>query len=423
MSDFRLSRRCLVESGLGAASLFLGLGARPCRALSAPEPTRSRTASAMILLWMNGGPSHLETFDPKPGRPEGGPFAVRDTPVAGLRVSEHLGKTAEMARHLAVIRSLTSREGDHDRAYRYLHSGRRPSPALDYPGIGSVVSRERESASIHRLRSFQLLPPGVPMGAGYLGAAHAPLLVVDPRKPLEGWFPHGLEPAVLEGRFAKLAALEALGSAATQGGKLEAEHRVVQGQVRDFLGSSLVKALSLEDEPATVRERYGRGAFGQGCLLARRLVEAGVPFVEVALDGWDSHIDNFGAHARLLSEFDPAYGALLADLDSRGLLSETLVVWMGEFGRTPEINPQRGRDHHSAVFSAVLAGGGVRGGQVIGASDAAGRTVADRPVTVPDLLATCYQAMGISTTSVYSTPLGRPVAILEEGKAVEGMLG
>jgi uncharacterized protein (DUF1501 family) len=412
MWNYRIGRRRFLHGASVLAALALP------RAGTAA--TRGKPARSIIVLWMDGGPSHLETFDPKPGTPEGGPTTAIATALPGLKLARNLPKLAKQAKRLAVVRGMTSPEGDHERAVTFVRTGRPPMPATPPPGIGAVLSRERSGAG-PALRAVSLLAPGA--GAGFLGAEHAPLLAVDPENPLEGWFAEGHQPAALARRTAALEALErAVAEGGTSPSKVEAEQRRVSALARDFLGSPLIAAMEIGKEPARVRDAYGRTPFGNGCLLARRLVEAGVPFVEVSLDGWDSHQDNFAAHEKLCGAMDPAFAALLDDLAQRGLLESTLVLWAGEFGRTPVINAQRGRDHHPHAFSVALAGGPVRAGQVIGRTDARGNEVAERPVTVPDLLATVYTAMGVAPDKAYVTPDGRPVTLLEKAAPVAELL-
>jgi uncharacterized protein (DUF1501 family) len=413
---FRWTRRCVLRSGFGVVSVLAGLRGPLFAAPAAPGPA----ARSLILLWMNGGPSHLDTFDPKPGTPEAGPLAAIATSVTGVRFSELLPRLARQAGRLAVIRNVTSVEGDHARAVEYVRTGNRPSPATDFPAIGSVISRERSGANAPPLRAISLLAAGP--GAGFLGAEFAPLLAVDPDHPLEGWFPEGYAPEALARRTAVLEELERASADGKRAVRLEAEHRRIGALAHEFLGSPLVAALDPGKEPARVRADYGETPFGKACLLARRLVAAGVPSVEITLDGWDSHVENFRAHRELCATLDTAFAALLADLAASGLLATTVVAWAGEFGRTPAINAQRGRDHHPQAFSAVLAGGAALGGQVVGATDAHGAAVVDAPVTVPELVATLYTALGIPPDRTYFTDTGRPVTLLERAAPIAGLL-
>lgn len=396
-------RTCLRLGALGA----LGL-AFPGRARAA-EPRAKRC----ILLWMHGGPSHIDTFDPKAG----GPFKAIASAAAGLQVCEHLPLVAAEAKHLSVIRSLTSPEGDHARASYFLHTGSRPQPTVSHPALGAVVSLEKGAWK-------EAMPPWVTLASpfaesGFLGPAHAPLALYGAEQGSEDLIlPAEESGARLVRRRRLLSALDAVLAGRVQPADVEAAQAAREGALSLLTGPA-ARAFDLTLEPEAVRDRYGDSEFGRGCLVARRLVEHGTRFVEVGLDGWDTHEDN----ARQLKEdllpvLDRSMSALIADLAERGLLQDTLVVWMGEFGRTPEINEAGGRDHHAEAFSAVLAGAGVPGGTVIGASDAEGRKPVERPVSVQDLLSTVVLKLGIDPATTYSTPEGRPITLIQGGKPI-----
>jgi uncharacterized protein (DUF1501 family) len=413
-----MGRRGFLARGLAGT---LGLALSPAvqaRAAAAGGP--GPRARRCVLLWLNGGPSHIDTFDPKPGVATGGPFKAIDTAVPGLKLSEHLPKLAARAGHLAVIRSLTSPEADHDRAYSLLHTGNIPQETVAYPGLGSVVARRwsGEEASLPAYVAIQ----GNGAGAGFFGLDYAPYVIGDPNAPFTNVTP---PEGVTERRMARrLAALDALDAESAR--RLDpasiAETGRLGERARRLMQSPALKALDLSKESAATRARFAAegddAGFGRGCLLALRLLEQGVRFVEVGLDGWDTHADNFNATAALMAKLDPAFAALVAALDERGLLDDTLVICLGEFGRTPTINPGNGRDHWSEVFSAALAGGGVRGGRAIGASDEKGAAVKDRPVTVPDLFATLLWAFGVDGARPHTTPEGRPIKLTERGTVI-----
>jgi hypothetical protein len=401
---------------------------------AAGDPKRRRSC---ILLWMNGGPSQMDTFDLKPGHENGGPFKEIATKVPGIKISEHLPRLATHMDEMALIRSMTSKEGEHGLAMYYAHTGYAGRGPIQYPTLGSLVARElgHEASALPNFVSvapFRTFGPAA-HAPGFLGPRYAPLIVGEtslgagPQQPSD---------------YEKSLRVENL----TPAGKLAGEHeaarlRLVQDLQRDFarqrpdpaalshqtayerairlMGTAAAKALSLDEEPAELRDAYGRNLFGQGCLLARRLVEQGVPFIEVSHGGenglgWDTHINNFDAVKALSGTLDAAWSTLLTDLKQRGLLEDTLVVWMGEFGRTPRINGNKGRDHFPQAFTAVLAGGGIRGGQVVGKTSPDGMTVAERPVTVPDLLATVGQALGIDITKQNISNTGRPIGLVEK---------
>lgn len=419
-SLLRATRRGFLEASLlSGLGLAFAQGARGGQAKAMPTK-----AKACILIWLNGGPSHIDTFDPKPGTETGGPFGTVATQMAGVRFCEHLKRLAAVSDRLAVIRSLHSKEEDHDRAYRMLHTGSIPTEAVDMPSLGALLAREAHSA--HDLPRFVSLL-GESHGPGFLGLEFAPLVVNDLDNPIPNLTPgEGVDAGRLRRRLTAVARLNQSFAARTDGPTVADLARLTDQAVR-LAASPDVGAFQLSEEPAEVLERYGAAGdnplFGRACILARRLVERGTAFVEVRLDGWDTHENNFASVGNLLAQLDPALAALISELSERGLLDQTLLVCMGEFGRTPQINPQNGRDHWAHVFSALVAGGGVAGGQVIGASDALGAEVADRPVTVPDLIASLLWAAGSDPQTLYTTPEGRPVRIADGGEVVRELFG
>ena len=400
---------------------------------AATHPQRKRSC---ILLWMNGGPSQMDTFDLKPGHANGGPFQEIDTSVSGIRISEHLPRLANVMEHLVLVRSMSTREGDHGRATHLLRTGYLPQGPIRYPTIGSLVAKELGSEG-SELPNFVSIAPfrftnQAAYSPGFLGPQHGPLVVGE-----NGFNPgpNGIEqslkvqdlvlpPEVNQAQAE--ARLEILGSLERdflkrQTGPSTVSHRGAYERAVRMMRSPASRAFNIEDEPVTVRDAYGRTQFGQGCLLARRLVECGVPFVEVTLNGlqgqpvgWDTHQGNFPAVEQLSKVLDPAWATLVQDLKSRGLLDSTLIVWMGEFGRTPRINARQGRDHYPAAWSTVLAGGGIHGGQVIGRTSPDGGSVQDRPVSVPDFLATICLALGIDPMKQNMDDIGRPIRIVDK---------
>jgi uncharacterized protein (DUF1501 family) len=421
------SRRAFLGAGI-AGTLGLALSPTAQRLLASDGPRRR--AKACILLWLNGGPSHIDTFDPKPGAETNGPFTAIETQVAGMQFSQHLPKLAAHAKHLAVIRSLTSPEGDHERANQFLHTGNIRSETVDYPSLGSVVAREW-SAEDGDLPAFVALNGNAP-GPGFFGIQFAPHVIGNLDAPLENIaLPEGVNEDRLNRRLNALSKFNESSSRRLDAHRLAGQQSLNNRALR-FRKSPALRAFDLSDETPQTLTAYGAsqpegspvpGTFGKACVMARRLVENGVRFVEVTLDGWDTHANNFAAVEALLNQLDPAMAALTDDLSKRGLLEETLVLCMGEFGRTPQINPQMGRDHWSDAFSVVLAGGGLRVGQTIGASDAKGEKVADRPVTVPDLYATLLAAFGIDGSRSFRIPSGRPIKLSEKGSVIGELVG
>jgi hypothetical protein len=421
------SRRSFLQSvAYGTAGLGL-LGWRDLVALQAEE-LRQRGLSC-ILLWMSGGPSQFETFDPKPGTPTGGPTKAIATAVNGIHIAETWNKVAEQMNEIALIRSMTAKEGEHGRASYLMHTGYTPSPAVKYPSIGSVVAAEIAPSEFD-------LPHCVRIGGGteqaigpsYLGMNFAPFYVENPAR-----MPQNVElPRTVNGdRFGRRLDLikDLTEDFAEAGGKpLVQERKELLDRAARLVLSKDLKVFDIGQEKDAVRERYGKTPFGQGCLLARRLVERGVTFVEVnsshpqAPAAWDTHIDNFAVTRLLVDWVDPAYAALLADLKERGLLEKTLVIWMGEFGRTPKINERGttgGRDHYPQAFNVALAGCGIKGGRVIGATSPDGALVVERPVQVHDLLCTFYHALQINPRKVHKGPGNLPIKIVEDGEAVK----
>jgi Protein of unknown function (DUF1501) len=440
-SERRLSRReWLRLSSAGVLGGSLSGWLEGLAAATASSPQRKR---ACILLWMLGGPSQMDTFDLKPGHANGGPFREIATSVPGLKFGEHLPRLAKQAKHLALVRSMSSKEGDHERATFYLRTGYRPQGPVQYPPIGSLLSKELDSPE-SSLPGFVSIAPvtlysPATYTSGFLKPRYAPLIV--------GKQGYGSEPVPDYGKIDNVLQVKDLQPPrGAKQARVDARIELLQDLQRDFVAeypgvpalshqsayeravrlmrTSAGKAFDLHEEASEVRDRYGRTLFGQGCLLARRLIERGVPFVEVTLGSvgapelfWDTHMQNFERVKRLCEVLDPAWATLLEDLDQRGLLETTLVVWMGEFGRTPRINSNDGggRDHFPDAWSTVLCGGGIRGGTVYGQTSPDGMTIKDKPVSVPDFLATAAKAVGIDPTKQNPSNIGRPIRIADAG--------
>ena len=379
---------------------------------------------SLILLWMQGGPSQFETFDPKPGTDSGGPTEAIETAVSGIRIAKGWEQTANQMNDIALIRSMTNKEGEHARATYQMHTGYIPSGAVRHPSLGCSIAKEIASPD-HDLPAVvsvgQAGPAGGFVGSGFLGVDYDPFLVPNP-----GQLPQNVAVPVQTPRFERR--LDLLGNLendfASRGGEIAvADHQKLYEKTKRLVLSPDVKTFEIGGESQETRDRYGHSQFGRGCLLARRLVEAGVTFVEVRVGNWDTHRDNFSDVARLAGDVDPAFSALVSDLKQRGMLSQTLVVWMGEFGRTPRINPNNGRDHYPRVFSAALAGGGVRGGQVIGASSDDGTSISHDPVTAADLFCTICKSLKVNPQTENVSPIGRPLKIVDGGKPIEKLFG
>lgn len=373
-----------------------------------------------ILLWMNGGPSHLDTWDPKPGASTGGPFKSIKTRASGVEICEHMPQIADVADHLAIVRSMTTKEGNHQRAQYLMHTGYTPNPTVTHPTFGSWVSEELGSPNSDLPNFVSISGPS--MSAGFLGVQYGPLVVQNFAQPLQNI---GYASNVDEHRFdTRQTALNMLeNDFAGQTGDIKVKGRqAVYGKAVRLMKSPKLKAFEIGEEPQAVRAAYGDSNFGKGCLMARRLVESGVRFVEVVLDGWDTHTDNFTRVQKQMTTYDGAMAALIRDLKQRDLLDDTLIIWMGEFGRTPKINPNDGRDHFPGAWSAVMAGGGCKGGQAYGATDMEGVKVVDRPVAVNDFFATVATLLGMNPAKSFMTPVGRPISITEKGTPIRDLI-
>jgi hypothetical protein len=410
-----ISRRELMKWGAGTGLAAFAGSIFERRAAAAAPPGKG---TACILLYMAGGPSHIDTFDPKPGRPTGGEFKAISTAADGVQICEHLPRLGARMKQIALIRSLTSKEGNHDRARHLMHTGYPPQGGVDHPAFGSLVSETREHGGMPGYVAIN----GPGEDSGFLSAIHSPFPVRNPLKPVRYLAPaKNVDAERFERRLSLWRGVEDR-FAAGRGGTFAHSQRAIGEQAVALMRSTGATAFDLSGEPAKTTEAYGPSEFGQGCLMARRLVEAGVPFVEVTLGGWDTHDDNFARVKTLCGTLDQGMGALLDDLSARGLLSSTLVLWMGDFGRTPRINEKGGRDHFPDCSSVLLAGGGVRGGQVIGSTDQNGAEVRDRPITVPDLYRTVAQVLDVNADKQRVAPSGRPIKTVNGGKVIDGLL-
>jgi hypothetical protein len=375
---------------------------------------------ACILLFMRGGPSQFETFDPKPGMETGGPTKAIASAATGVQIAEHWPNIAKQMKEIALIRSMTNKEGNHQRAVYNLHTGYVPSGSIKYPSLGSLVASELADPSFdlpHYVTVGGLRGDG--MGSGFLGMTYAPFGVADPnRMPTNVELPFGVDGGRLNRRLGLMDKLEK--DFAESGGQVRVtDHKALYDTASQMVLSPRLKAFDLNQEKDPVREKYGKTPFGQGCLLARRLVETGVTFVEVISDGWDTHQDNFDRVGKLAGGVDPAFANLVADLKDRGMLERTLVIWMGEFGRTPNINGRTGRDHYPRAFNVAVAGVGVKGGQAIGKTDKDGRGVESRPTSVQDLFCSFCQALKINSHKENMSGVGRPIKIVDGGAPIK----
>ncbi len=420
------SRREILRIGSLA---FLGLGLDDwfrLRAAAGGQAAQSAKVKNCILIWLAGGPSHLDTFDPKPAAAADvrGEFKPIDTSVPGLKISEVFPNLAKVMNQVTLIRSMTSPESDHDRASHHLLTGYRPSPALVYPGYGSVVSKTRERAR-GALPPYVAVPdPPIFASSGYLSPAYDPFSVSsDPNTP--GFRVRNLTPpdrltlARLMRRRDMVRKLDVFSQDVPATPLTSSRDQFNESAYSLLTSSAAQAAFKIGDESASTRDRYGRTTFGQSCLLARRLIEAGVSFITLndrgtRQLGWDTHVQNFRTIKDTLAPpLDKGVSALLGDLADRGLLDHTLVVMMGEFGRTPKINRNAGRDHHGRANSVLMFGAGMPAGLVLGRTDASGDLPAERPVTPADLASVLYQRLGIDPDTKYEAPDGRPIRLVD----------
>jgi len=408
-------RRSFLQAGMGGfLSLFFAqwLGSAQ-GALAQAKGTRPKSC---ILLWMNGGPSHLETFDPKPGTTTGGSTRAIKTRIPGIELAAGFPQLAEVTDKMAILRGMTSKEGNHQRAQYLLHTGYAPNPTITHPSLGAWVNAELGVTSAELPNFVSISGPS--MGAGFLGVQYAPFVVQNPNQsPQNIAYARNVTADRFDTRMSGLNYLEQGFHTETQDNKVKG-HREVYGKAVRMMRSPRLKAFEIKEEPSAVQQAYGSSNFGKGCLMARRLVESGVRFVEVVQDGWDTHNDNFNRTNKLLANVDPAMATLIKDLEQRNLLESTLIIWMGEFGRTPRINGNEGRDHYPQAWNVALAGGGVRAGVVYGATDETGAKVVDKPVLVPDLFATVSTLLGMKPDKTLMTNVGRPISLTEKGKPI-----
>lgn len=408
MTPIQSSRRRWLGGTLGSLSLL----AMSRRVLASPR-TEASPAKRCLLLWMNGGPSQLETFDPKPGTATGGPTKSVRTKVPGLELSEHLPMLAERADQLAVIRNVNSSEGAHERAQYFLHTGFQLVPAFPRPALGSVVSHQLPPSDSPKY----VLLGGSGFGPAYCGPDHASFAISDANaaRTLLGQVANRKDDIEL---LRKLGAgfdrRNGVSEVVRRQSMISRVERIVETPFRD--------ALDVSSESQTDKQRYGEDLFGQRCLLARRLLEREVPFVEVQLDGWDTHANNFTQVPRLAASLDRGWSALTDDLRQSGLWDDTLIVWMGDFGRTPTINANNGRDHFPAVTPVVFSGGAVQGGSVIGQTNRGGTAIEGDSYRVADVAATMLHLLGIAPDQEFQTSFDSPTKATDSGKIIRPLL-
>jgi hypothetical protein len=423
MSLFGISdRRHFMSHAAGAAAVALP-GLNFVSGLRSQAAELKKKNKSLIILWMGGGPATIDLWDMKPGSPNGGEHKPKPTAASGVEITEHLPNVAKQFRNLSIIRSLSTREGDHNRGTFLMNTGRSPNPILEFPSIGSILSyyqgMDVEAMKNADLPAF-ISVGGNRVGPGFLGMKYAPFTVQNAGQP-----PENVASPVPDDRTARRAALfQKLEGGFTTNVPMDAAraHKEVYEKALSLVVSSRREVFELKNDTdgkpmnPKLLEEYGNSGFGRGCLLARKLVDAGVACVEVSLGGWDMHQGIFNALAtRALPQLDKGMGALVRDLSDRGKLKDTVIVWMGDFGRTPKINQNGGRDHYPRAWSVVVGGGNIKGGIAYGATDANGTEVVDKKVDILDLYATLYRGLGIDPTPETNASvrdnLGRPYYI------------
>ncbi len=419
-----LTRRTLLKAaGMGGMAWLTPLAEQLARA--AEKAPKGKPAQTVIVIWLAGGASQLETFDPHPGTKIGGDTKAIKTALKGIQFGSSMEQTAAEMKSIALIRSVASEEGDHERATYNMKTGYRPDPTLVHPSIGAAVCHELPVGKTEIPRHISILPNQWPGEGGYLGAKFDAFKTFDPKYPLPD-----VRRRVPEDRYAaRLADLRRLNTLLAKGRVKGIEdrktlHQATIDQAVTMMDSDQMKAFDVMDEPDSTRLAYGDTQFGRACLAAVRLVGVGVRCIEVTLGGWDSHANNHEIQTNLATELDAAYAAMLRDLRKRGLLEHTVVLCGSEFGRTPTINPLGGRDHWPNGFSIALAGGGIQGGQVIGQTDPEGSkiTVKDKDaVKIADIHATVLRALNVDFEKPQKAPFGRSMS-LSSGKVMNGLL-
>jgi hypothetical protein len=400
-----MKRREFLTSTAGVLGLL--------QTLKANQEEIKKNGKSAILLWMGGGPSTMDIWDLKPDAPTGGPFRPIDT-TGDVQICEHMPLMAKQMHNMAIIRSMSTREADHMRGRYYMHTGYVPNPSMEHPSYGSLLS--------HQLRRDDIEIPqfvtvgGGSMGAGFLGAQYNPFSVNSDGRI------RNLDIKVDERLIQRAYALDLIESnfINQKRGSLAKDHQSVLKRTFNLLTSEQMEAFKIAGEPEPVKERYGDNGFGKGCLMARRLVEVGVPFIEVNLGGWDNHQN---IHPTLrdnkLPVLDQGMSALVEDLEQRGLLEDTAIIWMGEFSRTPRINGNAGRDHWARSWSVVVGGAGMNGGIAVGKTSADGTRVETEPYTSQDVMASVCKALGISLSTTFTSNSGRPMKIANSGKIIK----
>lgn len=412
--NYKLSRRRMMAGSAAGASL---LGMPVAQLLAASGRDHAATCEHVILFWNGGGMSHIDTWDPKPGRPTGGEFEAINTSADGIQISEIFPTVAKQMHHAALIRSIAGTQGAHERAAYHMQTSFLPGP-VRHPGIGSVVAHEKNK--LGDLPTFISIS-GQARAASYLGQRCEAYFIANPGDPDPYLtFPAGVSQHRGDKRLETLERFNGRFNRGTSDARLTSTSTSIDEAVR-LMRSPALEAFELNKVPAKELQRYGDNPFGRGALLAKRLVQQGVRFVQINRGGFDTHGDNFFKMREHGEVMDPALGSLLEDLAASGMLEKTMIVMLSEFGRTPRINDGAGRDHWPKCFSAFIAGGGIRGGAVIGSSDEDGGAPKDHPVKVADIHASICHGLGIDPYHEVITPQGRPMMLVDNGDVIDGL--
>lgn len=388
--------------------------------LSFMNPLNAK-ADSVIVLWMAGGPSQFETFNPKPNSKNGGSTKAIQTNVSGISLAENLPLLAQQMDKITLVRTLSSKEGNHNRASYLMHTSYPPVGVVKHPSIGSICAKELGGAKEFDLPYFISIS-GPSYSAEFLGKENSPYVIRDVNKPLENInkfkdvddtrFNHRLDLLYsMEDEFLKQKGLDDI-----------TDHKMIYEKSVKMMNSPLIKAFDISEESDITRASYGSTNFGKGCLMARRLVESGVKFVEVTLDGWDTHQNNFERTKNLCGQLDPAFSSLVKDLNDKGMLERTIVLCLGEFGRTPAINPNDGRDHYPDAFCAAVAGGGFKGGMAYGETNDEGNQIISNAASPENLFATMCSQLGIDYNKVNYSPQGRPLKYVNNGNVISELV-
>ncbi len=416
-ADHAVGRRAFLGASAAGAAAFAdmtGLGVLGSPALASEL---KKGQKRVILLWLAGGASQLETWDPKPGAATGGPFRAIPTDVPGVHISELMPEMAKRMKTTCVVRGLNTRNGDHGGGAKLMMRGRRDEAGLRYPDLGAVVAREmaRADSKVPDYVTFYTQTEGrsmAPGDGGFLGARFSPMELTTNDTPDFIRRPDGLSDLDHKERAELRESLGKGFARGRAGGDTLGSHDEAYGRVRGLMASESL--FNIGKEPQKVRDRYGPTQFGRQCLIARRLVEAGVPFVRVARAWWDSHGQNFETHQEMVPELDHVMATLIDDLKERGLLDDVMILTLAEFGRTPAINASLGRDHFASAWSMTMTGAGIKGGSVYGKTDAKGGTVTDGEVNAAKLFATIYRGLGINPQKNYFVGT-RPIPLVDAG--------